>query len=315
MRYLRLTIATVLLFLASTARGQGPSRADTLFVDATALINEERYAEAIPMLEEAERLDPGIGTQFNLAVCYEKTGRLGTAYKNFAEVENLAAAAGKKPRQDAAHEKLESLRQRISYAEIRVTSPRDAAVTVRVDGEIVPPGKRDLVALDPGDHALVAEAPNRKPFETVIHVEGEAERHEIVVPELAMVAVKTEVRTVVSETSNTGRTVGFVLGGIGVAGLATAAVTGLMILSDKSTAEAHCKPECATATGDIDTEGADAVRRGKDLLPINLIAWGVAAAGIGAGTYFLISSAKKKSTKASITPTLDGRGVRFGAVF
>jgi len=77
---------------------------------AQSLIGDDKFAEAIPKLEEAQHLDPGIGTQFNLAVCYAKVGRLALAWKNFRQVEVLAGAAGKKERAEAARAKLEELR-------------------------------------------------------------------------------------------------------------------------------------------------------------------------------------------------------------
>ena len=54
---------------------------------------------------------------------------------------------------------------------------------------------------------------------------------------LAPLETKTEIRTVTTETTNTRRTLGYVFGSIGLAGVAAATVTGILILSDKSTAD------------------------------------------------------------------------------
>src|SRR4051794_12229079 len=86
---------------------------DKLFTEAMQLIADEKFAEAIPKLEEAQRIDPGIGTQFNLAICYAKTGHLALAWRNFRQVETLAGAAGKKERAVAARTKLDELRARL----------------------------------------------------------------------------------------------------------------------------------------------------------------------------------------------------------
>ena len=93
---------------------------DKLFADAMNLIAEEKFAEAIPKLEETQRIDPGIGTQFNLAICYAKTGRLALAWKNFRQVETLAGASGKKERAEAARAKLEELRRGAPNVAIRL---------------------------------------------------------------------------------------------------------------------------------------------------------------------------------------------------
>src|SRR4051812_35671279 len=94
----------VLLALAHRARADDSARsieAERLFADGTALMAKELFGEACPLLEEAQRLDPGIGTQFNLATCYERSGRLAAAYRNFTEVVALAHAAGKTAREES----------------------------------------------------------------------------------------------------------------------------------------------------------------------------------------------------------------------
>ena len=252
---------------------------DKLFNEAITLIDEERYAEALPKLELAQQLDPGIGTQFNLAVCYAKTNKLALAWRNFVQVENAAKLAGKKEREASARKWLDEIKPKMPHAAVRVDHV--GPVTVRIDGEVVAPFDLPFFPLEPGDHKLEAVAGGRRPFETPFVVETE-KGVEIVVPALEPLAPTVEVRTVTEETTNTRRTLGFVLGGIGLLGAGTAAVTGIMILSDKSTADERCKPQCVTPTGETDTEGVDAVNRGKTLLPINVIAWVVAGVGLGA---------------------------------
>jgi hypothetical protein len=285
-----------------------PANPDKLFAEAMTLVAEEHYAEAIPKLEEAQRLDPGIGTQFNLAICYAKTGRLALAWRNFRQVELLAGAAGKKERATAARAQLEELRQRVAHVSLRVAVP--SAVTVRIDGDVVLAEDLAFVPLDPGEHKIEVTAAARRPFEDTVTISAEGEGYEVLVPTLApLEKTQTEIRTVMEETTNTRRTLGYVFGGVGLVGVATATVTGIMILSDKSTADDRCKPDCVTPTGEVDSEGADAVQRGKTLLPINVVAWVVAAVGLGAGGFFLLTSGKQtKAARTTVVPYVDARG-------
>lgn len=286
-----------------------PADPDKLFADAMNLIAEGKFDAAIPMLEETQRIDPGIGTQFNLAICYAKTGRLALAWKNFRQVETLAGAAGKKERAEAARVKLDELRVRVTIVAVRL--PKGGAVTVSVDGEVVPASELLFIPLDPGEHKVQASAPGRIGFEKVVTVTAaEGERHEVVVPVLAPLEMMTEIRTVTTETTNTRRTLGYVFGSIGLAGVAAATVTGILILSDKSTADERCKPDCVTATGEVDSTGADAVQRGKTLLPINVVSWVVAGAGLGAGAFFLLTSSKTPpaAARTTVVPSFDARG-------
>jgi hypothetical protein len=247
------------------------------------------------MLEQAQRLDPGIGTQFNIGVCKEKLGRLGSAWRDFEEVAQLARASGKSQREAAARAKLDALRSRVAVFVVRSEEPGD--VTIKVDGATLRRDSWAFVPVDPGEHRIEATAPTKEPWSKTLTAPPEGQKLEVVVPHLTVVQ-RTQIVTVTQESSNKRRTLGFILGGVGVAGVAAAAVTGIMLLGAKSTADERCSPKCVDAAGNFDAEGADAVKRGQTLLPINAVAWGVAAAGLGAGAFFILTA----PSSASSTP-------------
>ncbi len=92
------------IVLASGAAAADPTPADraaarTLFDDARKLMTQGSFAAACPKLEESQRIDPGMGTQFNLAECQEKIGKLASAWENFLEVANNAKNAGQSARE------------------------------------------------------------------------------------------------------------------------------------------------------------------------------------------------------------------------
>ena len=75
--------AVVLLALVARvahADDERPSaRADRLFGEAMALIEQGNYRDACPRLDESQRLDPGLGTQYNLALCEVRIGKHASA--------------------------------------------------------------------------------------------------------------------------------------------------------------------------------------------------------------------------------------------
>ena len=289
---LRSIVASAFAFavVTSSANAHASGDPEKLFAEGSALIGQGRCAEALPMLEEAQRLDPGIGTQFNIAVCQQQLGRLGSAWRNFERVAELARASGKKQREEAARAKLEELRPKVPRIVIRSEEPGD--VTVKVDGAVIAKDAWAFVPVDRGKHHV--DAPT------------ESSSVEVVIPKLSVVQ---ETRVVTVEDSSSGRrTLGFVLGGVGIAGVAAAAVTGIMLLDAKSTADDRCTPRCIDANGRFDQEGADAVSRGETLLPINAVAWGVAIVGLGLGTFFVLTSPSSKRNTAFAPTFTAGRG-------
>jgi hypothetical protein len=304
------SVSTAFCLVALPARAADAS-ADELFADATALIEQQRYADAIPKLEEAQRRDPGVGTQFNLAVCYEMTGRLALAYRNFSQVESMARAAGKTEREQAAHDELASLRPRVSFVAIKIEEA--GPVVIRVDGEIVSSADLAFVPLDAGEHHVEAIGASKRPFDARFTIAGEAERHEIVVPALEAIVDSApppppDARPAPQATSSGSarRTASYILGGVGVAGLAVATVSGIIIISDKTIANRECPNGSCTTT-----EGANAAREGANLFPVNWVGWGAAAIGLGAGAYLFLTSSdstQRRSSRGAIVPMFDAHG-------
>src|SRR3954470_7719713 len=83
--------------------------AAALFEDGRRLMGENKYAEACPKLEESQRVDPGMGTLYNLSVCFEAIGRTASAWVGFREVAQMASAAGQSDREKAARGKASAL--------------------------------------------------------------------------------------------------------------------------------------------------------------------------------------------------------------
>ena len=96
------------LAFPATAWGQVPgdkAAAQALFDEAIKLIGSRSYGEACPKLEESERLDPAMGTRFQLAQCYEAVGRTASAWAGFLELADLARAAGQEAREKTARQR------------------------------------------------------------------------------------------------------------------------------------------------------------------------------------------------------------------
>src|SRR4029078_12457123 len=92
--------------VARTSRAEGDAAAaQALFDQARQLVSEVKCSEACPKFEESQRLDPGSGTLLNLADCYERQGKLATAWTKFLEAASAGETAGKTDREQDGGER------------------------------------------------------------------------------------------------------------------------------------------------------------------------------------------------------------------
>lgn len=239
--------------------------AQALFDDAKSLVQQGRVAEACPKFAESERLDPGIGTQFHLADCYERLKLFASAWTNFLEVASASKAAGQPDREAVARERAHALEPRLSRLVVDV--PREA----RVEGLVV---QRDTLRVgealwgtalpvDIGKHTIVAAAPGRSDWRKEIAIEKEGESTTVAVPVLEVAHKSAPPEPPTSTTANvpaapppeadhraenaaagaTQRTVAIAIASLGVAGLVIGSVEALGAKSDNNASMSHCRAD------------------------------------------------------------------------
>src|SRR4051812_25432076 len=127
--------------------------AQALFEEGRALMKQGQTQEACPKFEESQRLDPGLGTQFNLANCLEQQGKLASAYALFTEVADAARATGQSERERVARARAEAVEPQLTKLAILVPKGSSRELTVERDG--VPVAQAEWgspVPVDPGVH-------------------------------------------------------------------------------------------------------------------------------------------------------------------
>src|SRR5262249_53951071 len=162
-----LTLAT-LLALAAPAHAQSAGDESQKKAAATVLFDEGKEAakagdlpRACAKFEASIAVLPQLGTRLNLADCYEKTGRLASAWAEFREAASLASKRGESAREDFAREHVTALEPRLSRLTIKL-APALHTVELRVtrDGVVVLPALLDTaVPVDTGTHVVSASAP------------------------------------------------------------------------------------------------------------------------------------------------------------
>jgi hypothetical protein len=263
----RCTLATLAAVITSVvAQGRAsadPSgtEADRLFEDARAAMARGDYASACPALERSEALDPGIGTEFNLARCYELAGRLASAYRAYEAVQTATHAAGQTDREGVARALAAALEPRIAH--VMVHLPEGApppGFELRCDGVAIDKGPWDTaLPVDPGEHTLEAAAPSTTPFKATFVVEREAQLVSVDVPLFATRPLLTpapalssplrERATQAGTSFGARRGLALALAGLAIAGAGVGTYYGVKALSRASQASPFCDASGCDPTG------------------------------------------------------------------
>lgn len=167
------------------ASGDDVAAAQLLFDEGRRRIAQGDYAGACPKLAESQRLSPAVGTEFNLADCWEHVGKLASSWAAFLEVADLTHKRGEGEREQAARARADAVAPRLGRLTVEVPLLRRIRdLEVRRDGEVVQDALWGIaVPVDAGDHRVEVQAPGRLPWSAVVHTKDGATAS-ITVPDL-----------------------------------------------------------------------------------------------------------------------------------
>jgi serine/threonine-protein kinase len=318
------------------ATAEEKAAAEALFDAARALMEQGKYAEACAKFEESQNIDPGIGTLLYLGDCYEKSGRLASAWATFREGASRAQASGQADRARAGEERAKALAPRLANLVLNV-APENVAIEgfeLRRAGLVVESSLFDVaVPVDPGDYEIRASAPGHETWTTQVRIDKEGSTTRIPVPVLVRSSAAVEGPTApptpiptppspppgppVAEApvddGSTQRTIGLIIGGAGLVGVGIGAVFGLRAISKNDEAEELCSGSSCS-----DPEGVALTDEARDAATISNIAFGLGAAALvgGVALYFTAPSAEPQHAwrVAPLVGTRGG-GVSLGGRF
>ena len=247
--------------------------AQGMFDAAKALMSQGKHAEACPKLEESLRLDPGLGTQYHLGDCYERTGRIASAWATFLQVASQAKATNQLERETVARNRAKALEAQVPRLAILVPHGDEMpGLEVRRDGTLVGDVQWDTpIPLDPGIHRIVANWRGKK-WATTAALNPDGETVTVSVPLLKdppppsrpppAEAPAKELEPDDPSRGNVQRAVGIGLIGAGVVGLGVGAYFGLRSMNTRDEAARNCNESGVCNPHGFDLRG-DAIRYGN----------------------------------------------------
>jgi hypothetical protein len=304
------------------------AEARTAFKEGTSLAHQAQWGEALLAFERSSQLRPHTFTTYNIGYCERALGRYTRARKLLARAlaENDARGGTALSPDVVADAKkyLAEMEKRVARATVKL-DPADASIAVDgrplevVAGDRTPPvlsaGTRDLgpgevpqsssfeLLIDPGSHVFTVtragssdlvvaksfSAGTSTPLELKLTIKAAPpeESHPLATPPPA-------------RETKTSRLPGYLLLGVGAAGLATGSLAGILAVQSEHKLDKDCgisKSSCPlTAQPEHDT-----LIRWAD---ISTVAFSVGVVAVGVSTVLLLSSGSKPaSTSAAATAT------------
>lgn len=159
--------ATLLAALGTTPHALAASEQDRRtaqqeLAQAQALKKEGNLQEALSHLEESQRLDPKLATLMELADCAEQLGKLVEAQAHWTAARDQAKKEEKPQSRQKATDRLAGVEKRVARLTLQLASDAPADAQVSLDG--APLDRATLgtaLAANPGEHVIVVKAAGR----------------------------------------------------------------------------------------------------------------------------------------------------------
>jgi hypothetical protein len=269
----------------------------------------KNYGRAVDLFHRAYALVPAPTIALYEAQALVKLGRLVEAEEAYMRavrtpLDQHSSEQFRVAVQDAERE-LAELQPRLPKATIVITGPAAVSTDVQVtlDGKQLPAAMVGVgIPVDPGQHVLRAVARGGEPAEVRFQISEKEQRRLEIAPVPGETAVPPPVvRATTAPRDGAPKQVrawqkplGVAVGSVGVAGLATGIVTGLMAGSRHATVERECPGRVCTEGG----AGADALESFRTLRTVSTIGYVVGGVGLAAGATLLLTAPSRPPESA-----------------
>jgi hypothetical protein len=297
------------------------AKARALFEEGRNLAQAGDYVGACPKFDASQQLHSGIGTLYNLADCYERTGRAASAWSTFLAMADAAERRGDAEAEKDARARADRLASRVPHVVI-VAPPGVSGLQVWLDGAAF--GETAMgtgLPVDAGTHTVEAEAPGKAKWKSQIQI-AEGKVATVEVPPLADVVQKADEQATVpplqdesapvrstkdatvmpagstlERRDNLRPVAAIAMAASGALGLAAGAYFGLSAFAKHSDSDAECPRARCTAQGVADN---DASGRAADA---STLSFTLGAMMLAAGTYVWLSTRSESPGPVHITPS------------
>ena len=318
------TLALTLGSLSLSARAQdAQTQGRALFNEGVTLFNKSDFDGACPKFEASLKAFPGIGTRGKLAECYEKQGRLASAYNQYKEVALLASKSGESAREQVATARMKALEPKLSFVTIALPPANDTpGLVVKRGGNELERSKLGTAeAVESGTISVEVSAPGKKTFATQLTaVAGQTTKFDIPMlvtqtgplvgpvtptPPDPAINVATD-PTVHGDPPAWQKPTGIVLLGVGVVGIGVGAAVGLSAKSKYNSA--FDNGSCDHTTNQCDAAGQSSVDSARSQATVSTILFAAGGALAVGGLVVFLTAPSSRARALTVSPMMTAGG-------
>jgi len=291
--------------------------AETKFNSGLRLFKAGKMADALPIFRDVADGNGSPNARLYVGHCLQQLGKYVEAHRAFTAVVKQTTQRGDnkyETTREAALAQLGLLEPRIAKIVVSLADVPNG-LAVKLDGTALE--EKDLgspVVVEPGIHKVEGTAPEMAPVSRDINVEaGESKTTILAFKKLETVPAPASEPVTKIETSTSKpfpmRTVGFVAGGVGVAGMAVFTVAGLMANSTFNRMSDVCGSAGCSDPGQL--SDIDKGRSQQTLANVGLV---VGLVGLSAGAALVILGGRNQGNDAPATVAISGTPGGGGAI-
>jgi len=271
------------------------SEADRIFDQGRKAADRGDYPEACRLFTSSFRLDPAIGTLLNLGDCSHHQGLLQEAFDYYDAARS---------RMKETDDRLPLLRERIRRLEqdggrlaLRLGGTAPSSTVVTLDGVVFDPKRAGMVRVSKGPHVILVTAVGYRGSKYTLEVGAGETKNLDIGPGEELEVVLPGAPPGEAETASPGRALritGATALVVGVAGLWTGSIAGVVALERKAVQSRNCN-----AQNVCNAEGVDAGQSGSRWTTVSIVTLASGAGVTVLGAVFLILGVTKGASKGA----------------
>ena len=289
---------------AASSKAQPQEHAQELFNEGLRLMQSEHCQDAISLFLESQSYDPAAATLANLATCYARLGRTGSAYSTYKLAARAAILENKPELQKQTDHAATALMPQLTQVRV-VPLGNGGLPNIKINGQVVDDVRRPI-PLDPGDNIIEATAPGHETWRRIFSAQGGGTMLVVEVPDLSARHDPTLAETSMVTASQPPdmpkkrtdlKPYALVAAGVGLVAIGVGTALTFSALSKQNSANAYCDGRFCTQPGiDLRNQALD-----RAAIATWTVTFGIASLGAAATLWFL--SPKDHQEAHSRTPS------------